>query len=238
MSQAAESVNYTSLYRYPKSFWFTIIAWLGATTAVYGITLWGPTIFHLVLDITPAQAAGLFIYVSLGAFLGRVSFALLGHWIGRRMAGLIMGFGGAVFLVIAGLTQSLFIGSLSVLVIAFVLADFFLDGGFANLAPSTPEVFPTSLRSHSSGLAEVVNGVGKILGPLGLAVIAGTSNIVQPEATGEAIPPGLFFLAFFSVVTALGFLLIPETRGKTLEAVEEEVEAQRRPAPSEKAVQQ
>jgi hypothetical protein len=33
------------------------------------------------------------------------------------------------------------------------------------------------------------------------------------------------------LLTALGFLLIPETRGKTLEAVEEELEDQRKTAP-------
>jgi hypothetical protein len=72
------------------------------------------------------------------------------------------------------------------------------------------------LRAHASGLAEVANGFGKILGPLGLAVIAGTSNIVNLEATREAITPALYFLAAFSLLTALAFMLIPETRRKTL----------------------
>ncbi|HZC84948.1 MAG TPA: hypothetical protein VE194_10985, partial [Rubrobacter sp.] len=56
-------------------------------------------------------------------------------------------------------------------------------------------------------------------------------NIVQPEATKGAIPPGMVFLAAAMLLTALGFLLIPETRGKTLEAVEEELEDQRKTAP-------
>jgi len=236
--QPSEPANYTALYQYPKSFWFTILAWLGATTAVYGVILWGPTIFHLVLDITPAQAAIYFIYVTLGGFAGRILFAFLGNWIGRRAAGLLMGFGGAVFLVVAAFTGSVFIGGVSLLVIAFVLAEIFLDGGFVNLAPTASEVFPTRLRSYGSGLAQVINGVGKILGPLGLAVVAGTSNVVAPEATREAITPGLIFLAAFSVLTALGFLLFPETRGKTLEAVEEEIEAQRRSVPYGKTVRQ
>ncbi len=74
------------------------------------------------------------------------------------------------------------------------------------------------MRAHASGLAEVANGFGKILGPLGLAVIAGTSNIVNLEATREAITPALYFLAAFSLLTALAFMLIPETRRKTLQA--------------------
>jgi hypothetical protein len=35
------------------------------------------------------------------------------------------------------------------------------------------------LRAHDSDLAEPISDFGKILGPLGLAVIAGTSNIVK-----------------------------------------------------------
>ena len=229
-AQAPESSNYAALYRYPKGFWFTVLAWLGATTAIYGVTLWGPTIFTLVLGVTAGQAATYFIWVTLGGFVGRIAFAVLGHWIGRRPAGILMGVGGAVFLVVATLTQQATLGIVSLFVVAFVVGYFFIDGGFANLAPSTPEVFPTHLRSHSSGLAETVNGFGKILGPLGLAVIAGTSNIVNPEATREAITPALYFLAAFSLMTAFAFLLIPETRKKTLEEVEEELEAQRQPA--------
>jgi putative MFS transporter len=229
-AQAPESSNYAALYRYHKSFWFTVLAWLGATTAIYGVTLWGPTIFTLVLGVTAGQAATYFIWVTLGGFVGRIAFAVLGQWIGRRPAGILMGVGGAACLVVATLTQQATLGIVSLFVVAFVVGYFFIDGGFANLAPSTPEVFPTHLRAHSSGLAETVNGFGKILGPLGLAVIAGTSNIVNPEATREAIAPALYFLAGFSLITAFAFLLIPETRKKTLEEVEEELEAQREPA--------
>ena len=231
-AQPPESINYGALHQYHRSFWFTVLAWLGATTATYGITLWGPTIFSLVLGVAPAQAATFFIYVTLGGFVGRILFSLLGHWIGRRAAGVLMGFGGAALLFVATLTEQATIGAVSLFVVAFVIMYLFVDGGFANLAPTSSEVFPTRLRAHGTGLAEVVNGVGKILGPLGLAIIAGTSNIVNPEATREAITPALYFLAAFSVMTGLGFLLIPETRGKTLEAVEEELEAQRRPAPA------
>ena len=230
-TRSAESVNYVSLYRYRKSFWFTVLAWLGVTTAQYGITLWGPTMLRLLLDVTPGEAATFFIYIALGGFGGRILFAFLGHWVGRRVAGLLTGLGGAGLLfVIAIMTQGT-IGSVSLLVMTFVLMYVFVDGGFANLAPASSEVFPTRLRSHGTGLAEVVNGFGKILGPIGLAVIAGTSNIVQPEATKGAIPPGMVFLAGAMLLTALGFLLIPETRGKTLEAVEEELEDQRKTAP-------
>lgn len=120
-AQAPESSNYAALYRYPKSFWFTVLAWLGATTAIYGVTLWGPTIFTLVLGVTPGQAATFFIWVTLGGFVGRITFAALGHWIGRRPAGILMGVGGAAFLIVATLTQQATLGIVSLFVAAFVV---------------------------------------------------------------------------------------------------------------------
>ena len=70
------------------------------------------------------------------------------------------------------------------------------------------------------GLAQASNAWGKICGPLGLALVAGASNVVNPEATIAAITPGYLYLALGGVLTAIGFALLPETRGKTLEAVE------------------
>ena len=49
--------------------------------------------------------------------------------------------------------------------LALIAAAFFVDGGFANLAPYTPEVFPTRLRTHGMGLAWAVSGLGRIVGP-------------------------------------------------------------------------
>ena len=65
------------------------------------------------------------------------------------------------------------------------------------------------MRAHDSELAEVANGVGKILGLLGLAVIAGASKHVNLEATREAIAPALYFLAAFSLLVGVRNLVDP-----------------------------
>ena len=44
----------------------------------------------------------------------------------------------------------------SLFLIALIAAAFFVDGGFANLAPYTSEIYPTSMRTHGMGLAWTV----------------------------------------------------------------------------------
>jgi putative MFS transporter len=216
----SQSTSYLELFRYPKSLWAMTIGWLGATTASYGITLWGPTILSLQLGITPARAAFLFILVSLAGLLGRIAFSFLPVWIGRRGAA-IAGGGGALFLLIAAFTNSVLLGSISLLWFLLIVTDFFLDGSFSNLAPYSPEVFPARLRSHGVGAVQVVNGIGKILGPLGLAMIAGSRNLVSPSATLQAITPAFIYLAVASLLTFVVFLVVNvEPQGRSLEHVE------------------
>lgn len=219
VSSGSRSTGYGALHRYRRGAFFTWAAWLGAATATYGVTLWGPTIFSQALKITPAQAAELFIYVSMVGFLGRILFSALPHWIGRRPAGIIMGIGSAVLLFVAALAGGPTATAASVLVVAIAVGNLFVDGGFANLAPASTEIYPTHLRTQAMGLAEISNGFGKIIGPLGLAIIAGTSNVVSPSATESAITPGLLFLGCFSLLVAVAFYVFPETRGKSLESV-------------------
>jgi MFS transporter, putative metabolite:H+ symporter len=65
--------------------------------------------------------------------------------------------------------------------------------------------------------------VGKILGPFSLALIAGTSNIVSPKATEEAVLPAFLFLAFCMLLVGLSFLFLGvETHGKAMGGGEEE----------------
>ena len=96
-------------------------------------------------------------------------------------------------------------------------ANFCVEGGFANLAPYTIESFGVSLGARASGLGQAANGVGKIIGPLSLAVIAGTSNLVTPQQTALAVFPTFLFLALCMVPVGLSFLLLAvETNGKSI----------------------
>jgi putative MFS transporter len=73
-------------------------------------------------------------------------------------------------------------------------------------------VFPVELLGRGTGLVQACNGIGKILGPLVLAVIAGAGNLVTPKATSEAILPAFLVLAGCAAAVGLCFTLVPVDR--------------------------
>lgn len=217
-SETFEHGTFAGLYKHKAEFWFTVLAWFGGTTVTYGVLLWGPTLLRLLLGISASEAAGLFIVVSLGGLAGRFSFSWLAQKIGRRPTGMLMGFGSAALLVAAAVANQTMLGPVSVFFVVLILINFTSDGGFANLAPMPPELYPANLRSHAMGLAEGVNGIGKIVGPLSLGLIAGTTNLITPQATVDALPPAFMYLAGCSLLVGVAFAIFPvETRGKVLD---------------------
>lgn len=222
---ARARTSWRELFRYRRSLAVSWLGNLGAQTAEYGIILWGPTLLVLSLDVSPARAAFLFIFVSLAGLLGRVVFSALSDLIGRRLSGGILGFGGALFMVSAALiSQDAFVASISVFYILLILAFFFIDGGFAIVGPYAAEVWPTDLRTSGMGSAYGFGGIGKIIGPVGLALIAGSSQIVNPEATIAGITPGFIFLACFAVLAGFVYLVLGiETKGKSIEEIDAEL---------------
>ena len=218
--EAPPGGSYRALMQYRRTFVGTIIAWFGSTVTFYGATLWTPTIFSLLFEIPPSQAASLFLLVIVGGIAGRFLFSLLPQWFGRRLTGLLMGGGTAALLAIAAFSYSEYVAGVSLFLILVIASAVFFDGGLNNLTPLSAEAFPGQLRAHGMGLAQASNAAGKICGPLGLALVAGASNFVNPEATVAAITPGYLYLGLGGVLTAFGFALLPETRGVTLEAVQ------------------
>ena len=59
-----------------------------------------------------------------------------------------------------------------------------------------------------SDLAQFANGVGKIVGPLCLALIAGADNLVHPQATASAVMPAFIFLAGAGLLIGLAFTFL------------------------------
>jgi putative MFS transporter len=219
-----QGTRYGDLLRYGQSVLVTVLAWFGASVAVAGLVLWGPTFLERILDISSDDAALLFVFVTLGSFAGRLFFSFVPQRLGRRACGLLMGFGAAPLLAAAAFSSDSKVAGVSLFLVALTAAAFFVDGGFANLAPYTPEVFPTSLRTHGMGLAWAVSGVGRIVGPLVVAIIAGTGDLVEPEATLDALKPAFLFLAASSLVVGVGFLLVNiEPHGRDLETLSAEL---------------
>jgi putative MFS transporter len=201
----------------PRFFWLTLITWVGSGTAIYGIYLWGPTIVALLLKIPVSQSAHYFVYVALAGIAGKVLLSWLPQKIGRKRVGEIHGYVGALGLVVAGFCFPLTIGGFPVFILALVLTVIAVEGGIANLAPYVVEVYGVRLGARAAGLSQAANGVGKILGPLCLAVIAGADNPLSPQATANAVLPAFLFLGActFAVGLAVSFLG-PETHGRPI----------------------
>ncbi len=98
---------------------------------------------------------------------------------------------------------------------------FFGDGSYAIIGPYLAEVWPLRLRASGMGLGYGVGNLGKILGPLGLAIIIGSSNYVSPKASLDAIFPALLYLAFWYAFAGAAFWLIGiETKGRSIEEID------------------
>ena len=205
---AASSARFADLFAEQRRFWLTVLIWFGASTANYGVFLWGPTIVALLLGVAPQDAAKMFIYVSLAGVLGRTGFAFLAHRVGRKPCGQLMGYGIAVSLGLAAFFHNDFVGSVPLFLVFLIVGALFFDGGFSNLAPYPAEIFPVQLSGRAVGLAQFANGIGKIVGPLCLAVIAGADNFVHPQATASAVTPAFVFLAGAGLMVGLAFTFL------------------------------
>jgi putative MFS transporter len=136
---------------------------------------------------------------------------------GRRALGVLFGFLAVVCLAFAGYFNSVVVGGFPLFVILIAASAFFVEGGFSNLAPYTVEQYGVRLGARSSGLGQAANGVGKILGPLALALLAGSDNIIAPKATEAAVFPAFLFLAATMLAVALAFMFLGvETHGRAM----------------------
>lgn len=214
---APPRASLAELYHNRRLFWQTVVIWGGSSSAAYGYYLWGPTIVSLALQVEPAVAAKYFIYVSGMGIIGKIIVSLIASRLGRRSLGVVFGFGSVVFLALAGYYNGVLIGSFPLFIILIAVSAFFVEGGFSNLAPYTVEQYGVSLGSRSSGLGQAANGVGKIVGPLVLALLAGSDNIIAPKATAAAVFPAFAFLGGVMLLVALAFVFLGvETHGKAM----------------------
>jgi MFS transporter, putative metabolite:H+ symporter len=77
------------------------------------------------------------------------------------------------------------------------------------------------------GFSYGIGNLGKIIGPLGLALIVGSSNYVSPKVTLDAIFPALLFLAFWYGQAGLVFWFIGfETKGRSIEEINRTLDEQ------------
>ena len=226
-----EKTRWRELFKHPRSVAAVCLTGLSQTGGV-GLLLWITTLFVLVLKITPAEASYLMIYVTATGILGRIVCSYLSDAMGRRRSGMLIGFSGGLLMAAAGYFHDAFIGTVSVFFLLVAAQRFCGDGSYAIIGPYLAEVWPARLRASGMGFGYGVGNLGKILGPLGLALIVGSSNYVNPQVTVEAIFPAFLYLTFWYVLAACAFWLIaPETKGRSIEEIDDAFSERERATP-------
>jgi putative MFS transporter len=218
--------GWLDLFKYPRSL---LVSWLGnagAQTGVYGLTLWAPTLFVLLLKVSPQQAAKMMILCTVVGFFGRLSFSWLSEAIGRRNSGGLLGLGAGVLTIIAGQYYDAMFMGVSAFWLLLALTFFFADGGFAIVGPYAAEIWPSHLKTSGMGSAYGFGGIGKILGPVGLALIVGSSNYVKPDVPLPEMPTAFIYLGcWFLMAGVVYYFFGYETRGKSNEQIDRELAA-------------
>ncbi|MGH9375116.1 MAG: MFS transporter [Terriglobia bacterium] len=210
------------LFRYRRSLIASWMGNLGALTGYYGLILWLPTVLVLVLSTTAAHASALVISLSAIGVAARFAFGYLSDRIGRRACGFIFGIGAGILLPLAGTSASLHIGTVSLFWLLLIAAFVFADGGFAINGPYSAELWPSHLRATGMGSAYGFGSLGKIIGPLGLALIVGSSNFIEPAAMLGAIKPAFLYLGSWYAVAGVAYGIFGfETKGRTYEQIDD-----------------
>jgi len=218
-----EEVKHTpwiELFKYPRSMIVSVLTSLSQTSGI-GLLMWATTLLVLILKITPAQAASMMIWVGVAGFAGRLLCSYANDAIGRRPAGFLVGMGGGIFMSLAGFYYDGMIGGVSVFWLFVMVQRFFGDGAYAIIGPYTAEIWPAGLRTSGMGFGYGLGNLGKIIGPLGLALICGSSNFVSPKASLDFILPAMLFLASWSFLSGVAFLFGIETKGRSIEEIDD-----------------
>src|SRR6266567_2056888 len=216
----AEKARWRELFKYPRSVAAGCLTGLTQTGGV-GLALWGATLFTIVLKVSPAEASFLSIFVTLSAILGRFFVMALIEPIGRRGSGTLTCLAAAILIVLAGYLHDVYIGEVSLFLVLVIATSFFSSAIYSVVGPYMAEIWPTRLRVSGMGLSYGVGNFGKIISPLGLALILGAGDLIKPGVNLESLGLAFSYFAFWFVLGALAFWLIGiETKGRSFEEMD------------------
>jgi len=219
VAPAVEHTRWLELFKYPRSIFAGALTGLSQTGGV-GLGLWQVTLLVMVLKITPAYASQLGIWIALAAIAGRFLCSWISDAWGRRAGGVFSCLTAALCMALAGYMHSVFIAGVSMFYVMLLLQSFFGSGNYSIVGPYMGELWPSRLRGSGMGFVYGIGNLGKFIGPAGLALIAGSSNYVKPEATLDALIPGFLYFAFWYVLGAFGF----ETSRRSIEEIERQLD--------------
>jgi putative MFS transporter len=228
----AETTRWVELFHYPRLLAAGCLTGMTQTGGA-SLGLWGATLLVIVLNTTPAHAAFLMVFVGLSGIVGRFFITSLIEPLGRRGAGTVACGMAALLTVSAGYLYDVYIGTWSLFYVLFIAGTFFSSAIYTVVGPYMSEIWPARLRSSGMGLCYGVGNLGgKVLGPLGLALIMGAGDIIKPAAPNLVmLGPAFIYFASWYILGIIGFWAFgPETKGRTFEEMDHELGAPQRAA--------
>ena len=177
----------------------------GAQGGYNAISTWLPTYLKAERHLSILDSTGYLIVLIAGTFCGYVAGGYISDWLGRRRAFLTFGISAGI--VILAYTK-LPISNGAMLVLGFPLG-FAAAGVFSGMGAFYTEQFPTRVRGVGQGFSY---NLGRAVGALFPALVGSLSGRM---GLGSAI--GAFAFGAYAVMAVAAYLL-PETRGKALDA--------------------
>ncbi|HEY4276128.1 MAG TPA: MFS transporter [Rhizomicrobium sp.] len=187
----------------------TILASLLATGAqggYYAITTFLPTFLRTERHISVMGSSGYLAVIIVASFLGYLVSAYLADGIGRRLNFILFAVLSAItviFYTLVPITDSF------MLVLGFPLG-FFSAGIFSGMGPFLTEIFPSRIRGSGQGFCY---NAGRAVGAAFPWMVGG----LEHGLGGLGIAIGALSIFAYSIMAIAAFLL-PETKGRTLEA--------------------
>jgi len=200
-----------------------VIITLGSFCFILGSAViqgWGQSILGSGYKFSPGMVGALFMVVSLGDLLGRLSSAWLADRIGRRWTMFGFGLVGALGLLLAA-ASAMIVGAAHwdvstagwIFFVGILIAMTFGDGAFGILNAFGAEQFPNEARSTGLGLGYGIGATAKVFGPALLGSVFGTT------VTLDSIPPAFTLFAVLLVFGGIAYLFAKETKGMSLDSI-------------------
>jgi MFS family permease len=193
---------------YLSTTWRVAMMVTGAQGGSYALTIWLPTYLKTVRGISSVGTGSYLMVLILGAFFGFVSGAYLADGIGRKSTFVVSAIGSVVLTIVylfAPLSNDW------ILLVGFLL-------GYVSLIMFSPmgtfmtELYPTAVRGVGQGFCY---NAGRGIGALFPALVGFLSGKL---GLGQAI--AVFSLGAYGVMI-IALLLLPETRGRALQSLEQ-----------------
>jgi len=177
----------------------TMYAW-------WGFNLWIPGYLSLPVirggvGLSIEVMSGLVVAMQVGMWFGYVSFGFISDAVGRKRAYVTFVLCAAVLILLYGVSTNVV-----ALLLLGPLVAFFGTGYFSGFGAVTAELYPTAIRATAQGFTYNIGRVASAAAPFVVGSLAQTRGFGAAFSTASAA----FLLA------ALAWMIIPETRGRTL----------------------